>query len=69
MEKVKALGSAGDSFESFLLAMAHWQLGDKEQSRKWYDRAVEWMEKNQPSDENLRRFRSEAAALLGIGGK
>jgi hypothetical protein len=49
--------------------MAHWQLGDKEQSRKWYDRAVEWMEKNQPNHEELRRFRSEAEQLLGIRGK
>ena len=69
MEKVQALGSAGDSFESFLLALAHWQLGDKEQSRKWYDRAVEWMEKNQPRNEELRRFRAEALQLLELKEK
>jgi hypothetical protein len=46
--------------------MAHWQLGAKEEARKWYNRAVEWMNKNPRRDEELRRFRDEAAALLGI---
>jgi tetratricopeptide (TPR) repeat protein len=51
----------------FFLAMAHWQLGNKEQAHKWYDRAMQWMEKNQSEDpEGLRRFRDEAAALLGL---
>jgi len=50
----------------FFLAMAHWQLGQKDEARQWYDKAVEWMEKNQPEDEELRRFRAEAAELLGI---
>jgi len=27
---------------------------------------VQWMEKNQPNDEDLRRFRTEAAEVLGI---
>ena len=55
------LRKGGDSFDWFLLAMSHWQLGDKEEARTWYDRAVEWMDKNQPENEELRRFRAEAA--------
>ena len=47
--------------------MARWQLGEKEQARKWYDKAVQWMDKNKPKDEELRRFRKEAEELLGIG--
>jgi serine/threonine protein kinase/tetratricopeptide (TPR) repeat protein len=66
MEKVKELGSPGDSFEWFLLAMAHWQLGNQPGARQWYDQAVAWMEKHAPADEELRRFRTEAAQLLGI---
>src|SRR5262249_5457046 len=54
----------GDSFDWFFLAMSHWQLGDKEEARTWYDRAVEWMDKNQPENEELRRFRAEAAEWL-----
>ena len=66
LEKSRELRNGGDSFDWFVLAMAHWQLGDKEQARKWYDQAVQWMEKNRPQDEELRRFRAEAAALLGL---
>jgi eukaryotic-like serine/threonine-protein kinase len=69
MTKVKELGSPGDSIEWFLLAMVHWQLGDKTAACMWFDKAVAWMEKNQPKDEELRRFRAEAAELLGIEKK
>ena len=50
----------------FFLAMAHWQLGNKDKARQWYAQAVEWMEKNQPHSETLRRFRAETAELLGV---
>src|SRR5262249_14052822 len=49
----------------FFLAMVHWHLGDKDQARSWFDRAVAWMDKNQPpNDEELRLYREEAEALL-----
>ena len=68
----------------FFLAMAHWQLGEKEKARKWFNESVQWMEKNQldkyrsdpglsyggpgvPDKEDLRRFRTEAAATPGVG--
>jgi tetratricopeptide (TPR) repeat protein/serine/threonine protein kinase len=57
------------SFNAFFLAMAHWQLGERDKPRQWYDKAVQWMEQNQPNDEELRRFRAEAATLLGIEAK
>lgn len=56
----------GDSFRWFFLAMAHWQVGHKDQARKWYGRAAEWADKNLPADAQLRRFRAEAAELLGL---
>ena len=34
----------------FFLAMARWQLGEKDKAREWYDRAVQWMDKNQPNE-------------------
>jgi serine/threonine protein kinase/tetratricopeptide (TPR) repeat protein len=58
------LRKGGDSFDWFFLAMAHWRLGDKVQARKWYDRAIQWMEKNVPRNEELRRFRAEAGELM-----
>jgi tetratricopeptide (TPR) repeat protein/serine/threonine protein kinase len=66
LEKSRELRKGGDSFDWFFLAMAHWRLGDKEQARKWYDQAVQWMEKNKPQDEELHRFRAEAAELLQL---
>jgi tetratricopeptide (TPR) repeat protein len=61
VELDKGAGSA-----SFFLAMAHKQLGQKDEARKWYDRAVAWMDKNQSNDKELRRFRAEAAEVLGL---
>jgi tetratricopeptide (TPR) repeat protein len=66
LDRSRQLGEGGNSFDSFFLAMAHWRLGDKQQARTRYDRAVQWMDRNKPSDEELRHFRAEAAALLGI---
>jgi eukaryotic-like serine/threonine-protein kinase len=63
---MELLDGQSESFNTFFLAMARWQLGDKEQACTWYGRAVRWMEKHQPENEELRRFRAEAAELLGI---
>jgi tetratricopeptide (TPR) repeat protein len=64
LEKSMELRNGGDSLDWFFLAMAHWKLGEKEQACRWYDKAVEWMDRNQPKNEELRRFRAEAAELL-----
>jgi Flp pilus assembly protein TadD len=69
LQKSKDLRKAGDSSNWFFLAMAHRHLGDQDEARKWYNQGVQWMEKNQPEDEELRRFRAEAAELLGIEKK
>jgi tetratricopeptide (TPR) repeat protein len=66
LQKSMELRKGGDSFDWFFLAMAHWQMGKKDEARKWYDKGVGWMEKNQPENEELLRFRAEAAELLGI---
>jgi superkiller protein 3 len=69
LEKSMALRQGGDSLDWFFLAMAHWQLGDKDQARQWYAKAVSWMEEHQPKDEALARFRAEAEELLGMNKK
>ena len=66
MTKATELGSKGSSNEWFLLVMAHWKLGDKCEARRWYDKAVEWMDKNHIENKELLRFRAEAAELLGV---
>jgi hypothetical protein len=55
--------------EGFFLAMAHWQLGEKDKAREWFARSVQWMEKGTKEDAELKRFRAEAAGLLGVEKK
>ncbi len=68
LEKSMKLHNGGDSFDWFFLAMAHWQLGDKVLARKWYRAATLWMDKHAPGNAELRRFRDQASALLGVTG-
>lgn len=56
----------GTSRSFFFLAMAHWQVGDKKEARQWYDKSVQWMQQYDPVNKELRRFRVEAAKLLGV---
>ena len=44
LEKSMAACKGGDSFDWFFVAMAHWQLGDKDEAGTWYGRAVAWMD-------------------------
>jgi tetratricopeptide (TPR) repeat protein len=73
LDKSRAFRNGGDAFDFFFLAMACWQLGQKDAALKWYKQAVEWVEKNSQAlakdplhTEELRRFRSEAETLLEI---
>jgi eukaryotic-like serine/threonine-protein kinase len=65
LEKSRELGG-GKASDRFFLAMANWQSGNKDQARKWYAEAIGLMEKNKTQGEEMRRFRAEAAALLGV---
>jgi Flp pilus assembly protein TadD len=69
LEKAEGLAPGKDfAFKAFFLAMAHWQKGERDEARSWYDKAVSGTETNRKLDEQLRRFRSEAAALLRLSG-
>ena len=69
LDKSCELWQGGDIFDWLFLAMAHWQLGEKKEARKWFDQAVAWIEKNKPQDDDTKRFREEAAELLGVKEK
>jgi serine/threonine protein kinase/predicted Zn-dependent protease len=69
LEQSMRLNDGGNSYDWFFLAMAHWRLGEKDNARRWYDRAVQWMDQNQPKSEALRRFRGEATELLELNEK
>jgi len=60
------LTSGGSPGDWFFLAMAYCQKGEKDKARSWYEKAVNGMEKNKSQDEELRRFRAEATALLRV---
>ncbi len=45
--------------------MANYQLNNREEARKWFDRAVQPPYEKRPSEE-LRRFQAEAEALIGL---
>jgi tetratricopeptide (TPR) repeat protein/serine/threonine protein kinase len=69
LEKSMQLRQGGDSFDWFFLALACWQSGEKEKGRKWFDQAVQRMEKSPPNHEALRTLRAEAEKMLGIKAK
>ena len=69
LNKSLPLRNGGDSYDYFFLAMSHWQLGEKDQARSWFDKGVEWLERHRKLHPELKRFRREAAELLGIKEK
>jgi eukaryotic-like serine/threonine-protein kinase len=66
LKKSMELRNGGDSFDWFFVAMSHWQLGTKAEARKWYDAAILWTARYAPKNDELLRFRAEAAQLLGV---
>jgi len=66
LKKSMGLSDGGDALDWFFLAMAHWQLGHKDEARTWYDRGTDWVDKKGSFNEGLLRFRAEAANMLGI---
>jgi serine/threonine protein kinase/Flp pilus assembly protein TadD len=65
LQKSMELRAGGDAADWLFLAMAHWQLDNAEEADRWYDKAVKSMDGREPATDELRRFRREAAALLG----
>jgi serine/threonine protein kinase len=60
---------ASDGPVSFVYAMTLWQLKKNKEAQNSFQETVRWMDKNRPRDVELRRFRAEAAELLGIKDK
>jgi tetratricopeptide (TPR) repeat protein len=66
LEKAMARRDGGNPADWLFLAMAHWQLGHKDEARRWYDKGAASMDQNKSQNEEHRRFRAEAAQLLGV---
>jgi WD40 repeat protein/Flp pilus assembly protein TadD len=55
-----------NSYDDFFLALSRWHLGERQEAVRLYDQALRWMQVKGPDDEELCRFRAEAAGLLGV---
>jgi tetratricopeptide (TPR) repeat protein len=64
-KKAIELPDGGTSGNEFLLAIAEWQLSNKSESRKWYDKAVASMPKAAADDGEINGLRAELEKLLG----
>ena len=69
LEQADQMSTNRDHLHRFFLAMAYWQTGAKDKGRQTYDQAIQWMDKNRPKSEELRRFRAEAEDRMGILSK
>jgi tetratricopeptide (TPR) repeat protein len=67
-ERSIALIQGVDASNWFFLAMARWQKGDTPEARTWFHKAVAWTKDNDPKNEELIQFWTEAAKLLGEPG-
>jgi tetratricopeptide (TPR) repeat protein len=64
-QKTFELGFSRGNQVWLVLAMSYWQLGEKDQARKWRDRAIKWIDEHHETiDEAFRRYQSEASALI-----
>ena len=63
---VKLRGPESDSHDWFFLAMGSCHLEDQAQARRWWEKGVQWMDKNAPTNDDLRCFCGEAANLTGL---
>jgi tetratricopeptide (TPR) repeat protein len=66
LEKARELSNGGDAVDRLFLAMAHWQLGEREEARRWYDQAVQKPETSKLLRAKIPLYRTEAARLLGL---
>src|SRR5262249_34876176 len=65
IERSMALTNGGNAYAWFILALAHWQKGDKDEAGNWFDKAVDWTKRYATRDADLLQLWTEAADLLG----
>jgi serine/threonine protein kinase/tetratricopeptide (TPR) repeat protein len=63
------LHGQGTSTDFFFQAMAEYQVGHADAARRYYARAIQWMDEHDPYNPELLRFRAEAERLLGPTAK
>jgi tetratricopeptide (TPR) repeat protein len=58
----------GIAYDLFPHAVARWQKGDKDEARKWLDKAIAGMKEKDAKNKELLQLWAEAAELLGQPG-
>jgi tetratricopeptide (TPR) repeat protein len=66
LETSMRLHDGGDAYDWLFLAMARAHLGEEGPARRLYERSLAWIDANAREDDELRRFRAEAADLLRL---
>ena len=59
----------GNAWVWFFLAVAHWENGDRDEARRWYDRAAQNLEQCRGHADvgEILQFQAEAKRVMGIG--
>jgi len=60
------LRDGGNAVDWYYLAMAHWQLDQKELALEWFTKAADWTDAYERNDQRLARLRAEAADMIGL---
>ena len=64
LNKSMELRQGGDAFDWYFLAMAEWRRGNKDEARRWYDKAAAWRLEKAKDNEELDRFEADASVVL-----
>jgi tetratricopeptide (TPR) repeat protein len=67
LESTRLDPAGGDAWDWYVLAMARWRQGKRDEARVWYEKARVWHEARVGGDEELSRLRAEAQAMLDAG--
>ena len=65
-KNIIAMNGGGRGEDFLLLAMSHWQLGDKDDAKLWFERDADWVKKQPHVPHRQKSLRNEAAELLGV---
>ena len=66
LEKSISLRGGDDAYNWLFLAMAYRRIGDLYRPLLYYAAGAQWMDKHQPTNDELRKIRAEAATLIGV---
>jgi serine/threonine protein kinase len=64
LKRSVALRSGTDGVSGFFLAMSYWQLDEKDEAARWYEKDIEWMKQNPLGHPTPQKILREAERLL-----